>query len=128
MDKPVHSRVQRIWLFLKIKNTHPLMGAKFKSNKHLYHKIFWFFAPFLARLASKFEKSTNMTKKKIFFIREVIKKRRISCWFQIRCKSFSKCTEKGYRENKFDEQQIWNQRAFLCFLIPFFLKKKKKYF
>ncbi len=56
MDKPVHSRVQRIWLFLKIKNTDPLMGAKFKSNKHLLYKIFWFFAPFLARLASKFEK------------------------------------------------------------------------
>ncbi len=27
-----------------------------------------------------------------------------------------KCTKKGYKENKFDEQQIWNQRACLCFL------------
>ncbi len=42
------------------------MGAKLKSKTHLQY-VFWFFEPFLARLASKFEKSTNMTFKKYFF-------------------------------------------------------------
>jgi len=42
------------------------MGAKLKSKTHLLNDFFLFFEPFFARLASKFEKSTNMTKK-IFF-------------------------------------------------------------
>ncbi len=43
------------------------MGAKFKSKKHLQNTFFWFFEPFFARSASKFEKSTTMTQKKLFF-------------------------------------------------------------
>jgi hypothetical protein len=39
------------------------MGAKLKSKTHLLNTFFWFFEPFFARLASKFEKSTNMAKK-----------------------------------------------------------------
>jgi hypothetical protein len=40
------------------------MGAKFKSKTHLQNTFFDFFEVFFARLASKFEKSTNMAKKK----------------------------------------------------------------
>jgi hypothetical protein len=56
------------------------MGAKLKSKTHLQNTFFLFFEPFLAHLASKFEKSTNMTFKKIFFekIEKGVKKRRIS--------------------------------------------------
>ena len=49
-----------------MKNTDPLMGAKLKSKTHLLNKFFLFFEPFFARLASKFEKSSNMTFKKTF--------------------------------------------------------------
>ncbi len=42
------------------------MGAKLKSKTHLLNTFFWFFEPFFARLASKFKKSTNMTKKNFF--------------------------------------------------------------
>ncbi len=45
----------------KIKNTDPLMGAKFKSKTHLLNRFFFIFG----HLASKFEKSTNMAKKGI---------------------------------------------------------------
>jgi hypothetical protein len=47
--------------FYKMKNTDPLMVAKLKSKTHLLKTFFDFFEPFFARLASKFEKSTNMT-------------------------------------------------------------------
>jgi hypothetical protein len=42
------------------------MGAKFKSTvRHIYLiGSFYFWRGFFARLASKFQKSTNMTKKK----------------------------------------------------------------
>ncbi len=62
------------------------MGAKLKS-KHTFTKyVFRFFEPFLARLVSKFEKSSNMTKKIFFFekIEKGVKKRRISRGFLIR--------------------------------------------
>jgi hypothetical protein len=43
-------------IFLKkIKNTDPVMGAKFKFKTHLLYRFFLFLAPFFARLASKFE-------------------------------------------------------------------------
>jgi hypothetical protein len=45
----------------KIKNTVPLMSAKFKSKTHLLYTFFLFLATFFARLASKFEKKTYMT-------------------------------------------------------------------
>ncbi len=41
------------------------MGAKFKSKTRLLSTFFLFLALFFARLASKFEKSTNMANKKI---------------------------------------------------------------
>jgi hypothetical protein len=53
-------------IFLKkIKNTDSLMGAKFKSKAHLLSTFFDFWRRFFARLASRFEKSTNMAKKGI---------------------------------------------------------------
>jgi hypothetical protein len=60
-------------------------------------KVFLFFVPFFARLASKFEKSTFMTlKKNLKKIEKVIKKRRISGWFQIRWKIFYKMHQKKF--------------------------------
>jgi hypothetical protein len=54
-----------------MKNTDPLMGAKFKSKTHLLNTFLIFGAvfmgPFFARLASKFEKRTNMTYTNFFF-------------------------------------------------------------
>jgi hypothetical protein len=62
--------------FKKIKNTDPVMGAKFKSKTHLQNTFFDFFKPFFARLASKFSKSANMTQ--FFLNQKRYKKRRIS--------------------------------------------------
>ncbi len=47
--------------FQKMKNTDPLMGAKLKSKTHLQNTFFDFLSRFLRVLASKFEKSTNVT-------------------------------------------------------------------
>jgi hypothetical protein len=38
------------------------MGATVKSKTHLLNTFFLFLTPFFSRLASKFEKNTNMTK------------------------------------------------------------------
>jgi hypothetical protein len=54
------------------------MGAKLKSKTHLLNMFFDFFEPFIARLASMFSKSANMTPKIFFFFKKDIKKRRIS--------------------------------------------------
>ncbi len=59
-----------------MKNTDPVMGAKFKSKTYL-QITFFIFEPFFGRLASKFEKSTNMTLI-FFFIKKDVEKRRIS--------------------------------------------------
>jgi hypothetical protein len=55
------------------------MGAKLKSKTHLQNTFFNFLSRFFARLASKFEKSTDMGEKKFFFekIEKGVKKRRI---------------------------------------------------
>ncbi len=37
------------------------MGVKFKSKTHLLNTFYFIFGAVFARLASKFEKSTNMT-------------------------------------------------------------------
>ena len=67
-----------------MKNTDHLMGAKFKSVSR-----------FFARLASKFIKSANITQNFFFFlIKKRYQKRRISCWFWIRWKSFEKMPRK----------------------------------
>jgi hypothetical protein len=47
------------------------MNTEFKSMAHLQNTFFLFLAPFVARLASKFEKSSNMTH---IFLFTVIKK------------------------------------------------------
>jgi hypothetical protein len=63
-----------------MKNTDPLMGAKLKSKTHLLNTFFDFLSRFFPRLASKVEKSTTMSQKKIFLekIKKGVKKRRIS--------------------------------------------------
>jgi hypothetical protein len=60
-----------------MKNTDPVMGAKLKSKTHLKNTLF---EPFLRiwLQSSKFAKSANMTKK---------------------------CTQKSYKQNKFDEHK-----------------------
>jgi len=56
------NRVQQIFLFLKkMKNTDPVMHAKLKSKTHLQNMFFNILSPFFMQLASKFEKSANMT-------------------------------------------------------------------
>jgi hypothetical protein len=65
----------------KIKNTDPLMGAKFKSKTHLIN-TFFIFCPVFCAFDFKVWKSINMTFKKN------------SRWFQICIKSFKKCTKK----------------------------------
>jgi hypothetical protein len=47
------------------------MGAKYRSKTNLLNRFIFYFWRLFARLASKFEKSTYMTEKKIF---EYIKK------------------------------------------------------
>jgi hypothetical protein len=49
------------------------MGAKFKSKTHLLNCFYLLLAPFFVHLASKFEKSTNMTFKKKILIKKVSK-------------------------------------------------------
>ena len=44
-----------------MKYTDPVMDVKLKSMTHLPNMFFKFFEPFFAHLASKFEKSANMT-------------------------------------------------------------------
>ncbi len=91
-----------------MKYTDPVMDVKLKSKTHLLNMFFLFFDPFFAHLASKFEKSANMTFKIFFFekIKKGIKKRRISRWFQIRWKNFQKNEhEKSYTANKSHEHK-----------------------
>ncbi len=71
------------------------MGAKFKSKTHLLKTFFWFLAPFFARLASKFEKSTNMTKKMFFQTKKVSKHAECHADFKSFEKVFKKCTKKS---------------------------------
>jgi hypothetical protein len=66
------TRVRRIWLFLKMKNTDPLMGAKLKSKTHLQNTFFDFLSCFFTRLGSKFSKSANKTQK-FFFSLTILK-------------------------------------------------------
>ncbi len=75
-----------------MKNTDPLMGSKLKSKTHLLNTFFWFFEP----LASKFEKSTNITLK-IFFcekIKKVSKSAEFHADFESVEKVVKKCTQK----------------------------------
>ncbi len=57
-----------------MKNTDPLMDAKLKSKTHLLKTFFDFLNRFFARLASKFSKSANMTKKNFTLISNPLKK------------------------------------------------------
>ncbi len=60
----LYIRVQRIWLFLENKEYRPFDGCKIEIYDTFTIYVFWFFEPFFARLASKFEKNINMTTKK----------------------------------------------------------------
>jgi hypothetical protein len=60
----VHQGTTNLTFLKKMKNTDPLMGAKFsKTHLLLLYTLYFFLflAQFLAPLASKFEKSINMT-------------------------------------------------------------------
>jgi hypothetical protein len=63
-------------------------------------KVFHFFGPFIARLASKFEKSTNMIKKNCFFkSKKVSKNAEFHADFKSVKKTFKKCTKKVISKN-----------------------------
>jgi hypothetical protein len=88
----MRSRVQRIWLFLEIKDTDPLMGAKLKSKTHLLNTFFDFLSRFLRVCLQSLKKVLIWPLKKNFVkkIEKGVKKRRISRWFRIRWKSCKK--------------------------------------
>ncbi len=83
-----------------MKNTDPLMGEKLKSKTHLRNPFFWFFEPFFACLASKFEKSAKMNFKKIFLEKKVLKNAEFHADFE----SVEKVVI-SYKQNKFDEHE-----------------------
>jgi hypothetical protein len=76
------------------------MGAKLKSKTHLQNTFFDFLSRFL-RVWSKFEKSTNVTLKKYFFE----KNEEFHADFESVKKVVKKCTQKSYKQNKFDEHE-----------------------
>jgi hypothetical protein len=82
------------------------MGAKLKSKTHLLN-TFFDFEPFFARLASKFEKSTNMAFKKIFLkkSKKVSKNVEFHADFESVEKVVKKYTKKNYKQNKIDEHE-----------------------
>ncbi len=61
----------------------------------------------MARLASKFEKSTNMTKKNFFpkKLKKVSKNAEFHADFESVEKVVKKCTKKSYKQNKFYEHE-----------------------
>jgi hypothetical protein len=61
-------------------------------------------APFFARLASKFEKSTNMTLN-FYFIWKGIKKSKFHAYFKSVEKVFKKFTKKSFEQKKFDKHE-----------------------
>jgi hypothetical protein len=133
--RSLHSRVQRNWLFKKkIKNTDPLIVAKFKSKTHLLNTLF-ILAPFLR--VHKFEKSTYMAfklflnqkrykKTQNFMLISNVKKKVIR---KLSLTNMSKSGKSAYFRHVFANnffwyifytlfQRIWNQREILRFLIP----------
>ncbi len=74
--------------------------------RHIYKIFFWFFEPFFAQLALKFEKSTNVTCK-IFFGKNQkgVKNAEFHADFESVEKVVKKCTKKSYQQNKFDEHE-----------------------
>ncbi len=56
--------VQRIWIFFKMKNTDPLMGAKLKSKTHLLNTFFDFLSRFLRVWLQSLKKVLIWPKKK----------------------------------------------------------------
>jgi hypothetical protein len=131
------------------------MSAKLISKTHLQNTFFDFWA-FFAHLASKFEKSTNMTWNFFFFkSKKGGNKRRISRWFRIRWNRFEKMHPKKVISKNVTEicifftlthvrqtcfacnffwwillqlfQRIRNQREIMRFLISFLIFCKKKF-
>ncbi len=79
------------------------MGAKFKSKTHLLD-TFLSLAPLFARLASKFEKSTNMTFNK--FLKKITKVSKTQNFTPVSNplkKLLKNNSQKSYMQNKFDE-------------------------
>jgi hypothetical protein len=72
------------------------MGAKFKYKTHLLNTSFDFWRRFFARLASKFEKSTNMTFKKFCLkkLEKVSKNPEFHADLKSVEKVYKKCTQK----------------------------------
>ncbi len=64
-------------------------------------------APFFVRLASKFSKSANMTKKNVFRKNsiKISKTTEFHADFESVGKVVEKCTKKSYKQNKFDEHE-----------------------
>jgi hypothetical protein len=63
-----YNRVQRIFFLKKIKNTDPLMGAKFKSKTHLHNTFFYFWRCFLRVWIQSLKKVLTRPKKMRYFM------------------------------------------------------------
>jgi hypothetical protein len=84
--------------------------------RHIYIIRFLIFFAFFARLASKFEKSTNMTFKKVSFLNlktGVPKNAEFCADFKSVKKVLKTATKKSYKQNEFDEHEFkWKKCIF----------------
>jgi hypothetical protein len=103
--------------FWKMKNTDPLMGAKFKSKKHLLN-IFLFWAVFCAFGFKVFKKCLYDKNDKWKKSKKISKNAEFHADFESVEKVVKKCTQKKF-------QRIQNQREFCVFLCPFWIFKRK---
>ena len=128
----VYIRVQRILLFKRKLRTQTFWWVQNLNLRHIYSIcMFFIFGTVFARLASKFEKNTNMTSKFFFFQSVKI--------FFLKCTYMSKSGKSAYFRHVFANnffgtlkkiffQWIWNQRAILCFMIPIWIFKENFFF
>ncbi len=83
--------------------------------RHIYKICFLIFWAFFALLASKFSISANMTKK-IFFLQKNLKRYQKMQNFTPILNAFEKvvkkCTQKSYKQNKFDKQSKSEKSAY----------------
>ncbi len=90
--------------------------------RHNYKTHFSFFEPFLPRLTSKLAKSVKMIKNLYFSKMQYgYQKRRIWCWFRIRCKSCKKTHAKKLSAKKWRKMECLTFTTVCISFQPIFL-------
>jgi hypothetical protein len=86
------------------------------NRRHIYKILFiLFFEPFFVRLASKFSKSTNMTKKFFFvLIKKIVKNAGFHADFKSVEKVVKKCTKKVLSKTSLMNMSKSENSAFFC--------------